>query len=444
MTGRRALVCGAAIPAIPKREGRETGGRSQAVWQNRRDVEAGELDQAGGSALGILLVEDDDGDALLVQDELTETLPGSTVQRLRTLADALAEPPEGVDCVVLDLGLPDATGVQAVARLRARLQGAPLVVLTGLADEATGVAAVEAGAQDYLVKGRLEPGQLGRSIRYAVGRRATERAERELLLADAQAREVERLERGLAPSPLVGDADIWSASCNRAGRLRALLGGDFFDLVESGDGRLHAVIGDVCGHGADEAAIGASMRAAWRALRLAGASQTVVLETISRVFEQERHLPRLFTTLCEIEIDAARRTAKVVSAGHPQPLLLSDVGARPLAEGRPGPAIGLGDGPWDASEVALPERWAILLYTDGIVEGRIGDGPERLGEARMSEMLSAQMRKEAAAWHERPKELLEWLLDSVESLGTGPLVDDVAMLLLGNRAGTGQPGTASE
>ncbi|HXB15825.1 MAG TPA: SpoIIE family protein phosphatase [Solirubrobacteraceae bacterium] len=408
-------------------------------------MEAGELEQAGGSALGILLVEDDDGDALLVQDELAETLPGSVVQRLRTLAEALAQPPEGVDCVVLDLGLPDATGVQAVSRLRARLQGAPLVVLTGLADEATGVAAVQAGAQDYLVKGRLEPGQLGRSIRYAVGRRATERAERALLLADAQAREVERLERGLSPSPLVGDEGIWSASCNRAGRRRALLGGDFFDLVESGDGRLHAVIGDVCGHGADEAAIGASMRAAWRALRLAGAPQTVVLETISRVFEQERHLPRLFATLCEIEIDASRRTAHVVSAGHPQPLLLSDgAGATPLGDGRPGPAIGLGDGPWEASEVALPGRWGILLYTDGIVEGRIGEGPERLGEARLSEMLSERMREEAAAWRERPKQLLEWLLDTVESMGAGPLVDDVAMLLLGNRAPAGHPATGSE
>ena len=135
---------------------------------------------------------------------------------------------------MLDLDLPDTTGVQTVARLRARLGGAPLVVLTGLADESAGIAAVQAGAQDYLVKGRLEPGQLGRAIRYAVGRRATEEAERELLLADAQASEVERLERGLAPSPLIADPRVWSASCNRPGRRRALLGGDFFDLVEAG------------------------------------------------------------------------------------------------------------------------------------------------------------------------------------------------------------------
>ena len=143
-------------------------------------------------------------------------------------------------------------------------------MLTGLADEAAGVAAVEAGAQDYLVKGSVDGDQLARSIRYAIGRRQAEEAERELLLAEAQAREMTRLERGLAPKPLIENAAVWVASCYRAGRSRALLGGDFFDLVQSADEACTSLVGDVCGHGADEAAIGVSLRAAWRALALAG------------------------------------------------------------------------------------------------------------------------------------------------------------------------------
>jgi serine phosphatase RsbU (regulator of sigma subunit) len=396
-------------------------------------VEPGEQAGMNGTELVVLLVEDDDGDAILVQDELAETLPGCTVVRLRTLADALARPPDVIDCVLLDLDLPDTTGVQTVARLRARLGGAPLVVLTGLADESAGIAAVQAGAQDYLVKGRLEPGQLGRAIRYAVGRRATEEAERELLLADAQAREVERLERGLAPSPLIADPRVWSASCNRPGRRRALLGGDFFDLVEAG-GSLHAVIGDVCGHGADEAAIGAVMRATWRALRLAGATQSVVMETLSQVFEHERHLPRLFTTLCELELDPARRSARLVTAGHPPPLLIDGESTTPLRGAGPGPAIGLGEGPWEPQLIELPDRWAILLYTDGIVEGRIGDGPQRLGEEGLREVLAERLREDPQ-WRERPAALLDGLLDAVEALAAGPPVDDVAMLLIGSHPG---------
>ncbi len=401
-------------------------------------MELGEQAGANTGELVVLLVEDDDGDALLVQDELAETLPDCTLVRLRTLGEALADPPEPLDCVLLDLGLPDAAGVQSVARLRAGLGGAPLVVLTGLADESAGIMAVQAGAQDYLVKGRLEPGQLGRSIRYAVGRRATEDAERELLLAEAQAREVERLERGLAPSPMIADPKVWSASCNRPGRRRALLGGDFFDLVEDDDGLLHALIGDVCGHGVDEAAIGAVLRATWRGLRLAGAAQPVVLDTLCRVFEQERHLPRLFATLSEVEIDPARRRARLVAAGHPGPLLIDGATVRPLGDRRTGPAIGLGDGPWPAMEVDLPASWAVLMYTDGIVEGRIGDGPERVGEDGLRRIVTERMAADPG-WRERPASLLDGLLDAVEGLASGPPADDVAMLLIGNHAGSASP-----
>ncbi len=416
-------------PMLPRGRRGESDG---AAPLESAAVQAGAQRGGNGGNLLVLLVEDDDGDALLVQDELAETLPGCTLARVRTLGEALAEPAEGLDCVLLDLGLPDTAGVQAVARLRAQLGGAPLVVLTGLADESAGIAAVQAGAQDYLVKGRLEPGQLGRSIRYAVGRRATEEAERELLLADAQAREVERLERGLAPSPLIADPRVWSASCNRPGRRRALLGGDFFDLVEDGEGHLHALIGDVCGHGADEAAIGAVLRATWRGLRLAGASQPVVIDTLCRVFEQERHLPRLFTTLCEVEIDPARRRALLVAAGHPTPLLIDGSTVRPLGDGRTGPAIGLGDGPWPTVEAELPETWAVLMYTDGIVEGRIGEGPERVGEDRLRRIAAEQMESDPG-WREQPASLLGGLLNAVEALAAAPPADDVAMLLIGNR-----------
>src|SRR5262249_36112326 len=161
-------------------------------------------------------------DARLVQDELTERLPHARILRSRTLSEALEVVHAGLDCVLLDLGLPDATGLGAVARLRSRVPSIPLIVLTGLDDEAAGVAAVQAGAQDYLVKGNVDGGQLTRSIRYAIGRREAEEAERELLLAEAQAHEVARLERGLTPSPLIEDSSVWVATCYRAGRSRGL------------------------------------------------------------------------------------------------------------------------------------------------------------------------------------------------------------------------------
>ncbi len=382
----------------------------------------------------MLLVEDDEGDAVLVADDLAERLPGAVVSRTRSLAEALERVPEHYDCVLLDLGLPDASGLSGVRRMRERFPDAALVVLTGLADEAAGVGAVQAGAQDYLVKGRLEPGQLARAIRYSIGRRLTAEAERELLLADAQAREVERLELGLAPPPLIDETDVWVVSCNRPGRSRALLGGDFLDLVQRSDRTLHALIGDVCGHGPDEAAIGVSLRAAWRALTLAGVAHELLFDTLARVLEHERQLPRLFATLCTIDIELPERAAHVLAAGHPAPLLIDASGRVERLTGRRGaPALGLGDGPWTAETVALPDGWSVLLYTDGVIEGRLGEGPDRLGEDGLRRVLGEHIAARPD-WRVRPQTLLDELVQEAERLNGGALTDDVALLLIGAAA----------
>jgi serine phosphatase RsbU (regulator of sigma subunit) len=396
--------------------------------------------------IGVLLVEDDEGDARLVHDELAERLPRARILRSRTLEQALSMLSPTIDCVLLDLGLPDAVGVDAIARLRARMPAIPLIVLTGLDDDAAGNSALEAGAQDYLVKGHVDGDQLARSIRYSIGRRRAEEAERELLLADAQTREVNRLERGLAPEPLIEDSPVWVASCYRAGRSRALLGGDFFDLVQSADRSLHIVVGDVCGHGPDEAAIGVSLRAAWRALVLAEDRPEVVLQTLQEVFMHERHLPGLFATLCMLKVDPARpgdpddqsnparQSAWMIRAGHPRPVLIEAGTISSLGGQRGGSAgIGIGIGRWRPQQVDLPREWTILLYTDGIIEGRIGSGPERLGEEGLHRLIAEGIESHPD-WQEEPRQLLDELIASAEDLNGGPLNDDVAMLLLGMRA----------
>jgi len=384
--------------------------------------------------IGVLLVEDDEGDARLVEDELAERLPLASVARSRTLKEALAALGPDIDCVLLDLGLPDALGLDAVAQLRAQMSAIPLIVLTGLDDQAAGVAAVEAGAQDYLVKGRVDGEQLARSIHYAIGRRRAEEAERELLLAEAQTREGRRLEKGLAPNLTLEDPSVWVASCYRAGRSRALLGGDFYDLVQTEDGLLHVLVGDVCGHGPDEAAVGVSLRAAWRALALAGTEPELLLGTLQRVFEHERHVPGLFATLCALEIDAAADSATLVRAGHPAPVLIGDGAISPLTDTLGSGAVGINEGSWTVERLSLPERWTLLLYTDGIVEGRVGEGSQRLGEDGLHRLIAERIA-ERPDWREQPEALLDELIVTAERLNGGELSDDVAMLLVGAHAG---------
>lgn len=377
----------------------------------------------------VLLIEDDDGDALLVEELLIDV--GSTVelQHVRSLAEARPMLP-GAMCVLLDLGLPDTHELDGVRRLREHRPDVAVVVLTGLADEYLGEAAVRAGAQDYLIKGQVDGQLLDRVIRYAIERRRSEEVQHELREARIYAEENTRLERGLLPSPLVSDPALTVVSRYSPGGQRLLLGGDFFDVVQAGDGWVHAVVGDVCGHGPDEAALGVSMRVAWRTMVLAARPMTEVLTTLDQVFTHERHKKALFTTLTMLSLDPDRTTARVYLAGHPPPLLITPAGVR-LLEPPLRPPIGIGDRDrWPSSEVALGERWSVLMYTDGLIEGRIGEGSRRLdvdGLVRLVE--SALPTRYPAPGAEEG--LLDDVIGRVRTLNGGDLDDDLAVLALG-------------
>jgi DNA-binding response OmpR family regulator len=134
----------------------------------------------------VLLVEDNLADVLLLQEALAEVSLArfelSHVDRLAKALEWLSREP--FEVVLLDLGLPDSQGgLATLVKLR---EQAPVVVLTGLTDERFGLSALQAGAQDYLVKGQVEGHQLARAIRYAIERKRTEteihRRNRELVL----------------------------------------------------------------------------------------------------------------------------------------------------------------------------------------------------------------------------------------------------------------------
>jgi serine phosphatase RsbU (regulator of sigma subunit) len=377
--------------------------------------------------LRVLLVEDDDGDALLVEDLLELAGAPVDLRRATNLAAALEGEARAADCVLLDLGLPDASGLGGLLELRDTADPPAILVLTGLDDALRGIDAVAAGAQDYLVKGQVEGEVLWRAIRYAVERRRAERTQAQLQAARLHARENSRLERGLLPTPLVSDPALELAAHYRPGRRRALLGGDFYDAVQDRGDTVHAIIGDVCGHGPDEAALGVCLRIAWRTLIMAAVPPETMLATMQEVLVHERHDTSVFTTLCMVSIAPGRRSALLRVAGHPLPLLLAGGTATPLPMGSGGPPLGvITDAVWTAQEVALPPGFGVLLYTDGLVEGRVGDGPARLGEAGLVEMAEAGLREHGG----RPGALVRGLVEGAEALNGGALLDDVAALLV--------------
>jgi DNA-binding NtrC family response regulator len=121
----------------------------------------------------VLVVEDNPGDAVLISQALGRGHPSGSIQMVRAetaaaAVDVLTERP--IDVVVSDLGLPDSQGLDTLTAIRGAAPDVPVVVLTVTEDDETGVEAIRRGAQDYLVKGQLEPSLLARSIRYALER----------------------------------------------------------------------------------------------------------------------------------------------------------------------------------------------------------------------------------------------------------------------------------
>jgi serine phosphatase RsbU (regulator of sigma subunit) len=375
----------------------------------------------------VLLVEDDDGDATIVSDLLVEAWPVLRVDRATELAEAERRL-GAADCVLLDLGLPDALGIEAVRRLREADPEMPVVVLTGDADEQRGIQALGAGAQDYLIKGTISGASLARAIRHSVQRKLAERFERELAVLRVQSAENARVQRGLVPRPLVDDPRISIVSAYRPGNRRQILGGDFFDVVGSGSS-LDVVIGDVCGRGPDEAALGVQLRIAWRTLILAGVPQLALLETLDRLVVQERLRDHIFATVASLTIDVERGTAVVVLAGHPAPILLGDC-PRLLSDRPGGPPLGLEAMPGLVpTEVEVGDRWTLLLYSDGIYEGHVTGQSDRLGIDGFLAVVGEDPATAAGDFDP------ERLIDRVEELNEGPLDDDVALLALKRDAG---------
>ncbi len=379
--------------------------------------------------VSVLLIEDDEQDSFLTRDLLQDTGLEISLNWQQSIGAALPELAKAPSCVLLDLGLPDSEGFDGLRRVLELAPDAAVLVLTGN-DESLGVGAVTAGAQDYLVKGQVDAAMLGRCIRYAIERKRADESARQLHEAAIRQAEYARLERGLLPVPILNDPSLYHALSYRPGRDQALLGGDFYDLIELNDGTVHALIGDVAGHGPDEAALGVCLRVAWRTLVLSGRDPDQTLACLQEVLERERHRKEVFATVAVLSLEVATGTGTLRLAGHPPPVVL---GAEPrlLTDERPGPPIGLFDVQWRGFPVSLGPSWSVMLYTDGLIEGRGNPGREILGCDGLVDLIAA-----SASDPQRPgfpESLPDELVKQVELLNGQALADDIAVLVVGRR-----------
>ncbi len=141
------------------------------------------------SSIRALIIEDNAGDVRLIRAQLADqsitTVTFARADRLGEGLDMLSK--ERFDVVLLDLNLPDSSGLDTVRTFLSKIGSVPVIVLTGLDDETTGLNAIQVGAQDYLVKGKTDGPLLARTMRYAIERK---KAEEELRKSEEKYRQL--------------------------------------------------------------------------------------------------------------------------------------------------------------------------------------------------------------------------------------------------------------
>jgi PAS domain S-box-containing protein len=243
-------------------------------------------------------------------------------------------------------------------------------------------------------------------------------------LYEASARIAETLQRSLLPPVLPELPNMEIATAYRPAALGLEVGGDFYDVFSTAEDQWYAVVGDVCGKGAEAAAVTALARYTIRAAAVRRRSPAAILRWLSDAMlsQQPADDGGRFCTIACLHVDLSRSPARVTVAcgGHPLPLVVRADGTTEEL-GTPGTLLGLVAEPdlEDRSGVLEPGD-AIVIYTDGLTEAA---APERVWTPEELAAVASQGAGEPAA------RLVERLLDAtVGSLAN--LRDDVAVLAL--------------
>ena len=206
---------------------------------------------------------------------------------------------------------------------------------------------------------------------------------------------------------------------------RLNLGGDFLDIVAVESSSLAMILGDVAGHGPAAAALGTTLRSAWRGLILAGSDPPTVLATLNRTVFWEVPPDGAFVTICLAWLDMREQNLTYMSVGHPPMLLIGEGGSRPL-ETRPTLPLGVAAHIKPVfTDVPLTDPWTLFAYTDGLIEGRETPvSSARYGERRLIDELSRLGPLGLT------DESVDGLLHDIRAANGGPAADDIAVVVI--------------
>ncbi|MEE9603051.1 MAG: SpoIIE family protein phosphatase [Thermoguttaceae bacterium] len=342
----------------------------------------------------ILLVEDDPDDVWIMRGLLGDRWDGPfELVHIDLLSSGLKRAAENdFDVVLLDLSLPDSRGLETFFKMKAGVgESVPIVVLSGYDDETTAVKAVQAGAQDYLVKGQVDDNVLIRSIRYAIERSRRHDAERALRDTSEEFRAAQEIQQRLYPTkaPTLEGFDI-------AGALypATATAGDYYDYIPMLEHCLGIVVGDVSGHGMGPALLMSETRACLRTLTQAYFDVGDILTRANRVLAADTD-DLHFVTLAMGRIDPLTRTFVYAGAGQ-QGHLLHAGNKVTLLESTSMP-LGINEDTVvpTAPPLELVPGEIITFFTDGVFEAE-SLGGVRFGIQRALEAIRSERAKPAS------------------------------------------------
>lgn len=377
--------------------------------------------------LHILLVEDDPDDAFLVKrfmDAFSGPVEMEQVVRVAAALERLEH--NNIDLILLDLGVPDSSGLDTFRRVRHRAPETPIIILTGDDDGLLADDAMKLGAEDYLVKGEIDGHQLTRSVSYAIERVRRRRMEQALHVA-------RDIQLSLYPRGVFEvEGYDFAGRCYPA----ETVGGDYFDFIHMADGHVGVVVGDVAGHGVGPALLMAETRACLTTL-----TSLRTLTWVSALVQSEqcpgqiltsanailaRDMPRnRFVTLLMVNIDSRNHTLVHSNAGHPPGYVLDSEGNIKAKLSSNGFPIGIDeDSHYEASEqIRLESGDLIALVSDGVIESISAD-VEPYGREQMLNVIRHNR-------HRSSDQILDQLYNDISRHTNGATAaDDITMLVI--------------
>ena len=177
------------------------------------------------------------------------------------------------------------------------------------------------------------------------------------------------------------------------------------------------------------------LRAGWEALVEADVEPQARLASLNKLLLAHARYEEFFATVCSVVIDPGLTGARITLAGHPPPILIQDGEEIPLSL-LTGVPLGVSDlAAWTPTRIVLPQPFSLLLYTDGVIEGRAGPAAdERFGEDRLRDVITGSAAN--------GRELLQQIILAASAAHGGPLPDDAALLLLERRGSGAEPAAA--